>query len=56
VGWDIGPLADLDNDGYADVVIQNQANGTTYFADMNAGAFAGWGVVSGAVGAEWALV
>ncbi|WP_371134597.1 FG-GAP-like repeat-containing protein, partial [Phreatobacter sp.] len=48
--------ADVDNDGYRDVIVQNTANGTTYYADMNNGAFAGWGTVSGALGTQWLAV
>jgi hypothetical protein len=33
--------------------VQNTATGVTYYADMNAGLFAGWGVVSSPLGADW---
>jgi hypothetical protein len=55
-GWDIRGSADVDNDGHRDVIIQNLADGTTYYADMNAGTFAGWGTVSGAIGTQWVAV
>jgi hypothetical protein len=56
IGWDVKALVDVDNDGSADVIVQNEADGVTYFADLNQGVFAGWGVVSGALPSDWQVV
>ncbi|MDP2800899.1 MAG: hypothetical protein Q8O26_03365, partial [Phreatobacter sp.] len=55
-GWDVRGSADVDNDGWRDVIVQNLADGTTYFADMNNGVFGGFGTVSGALGTQWLAV
>ena len=47
---------DHDNDGYEDVLIRNSSDGTTFAADMNAGAFAGWDLITGTMGSDWHLV
>jgi hypothetical protein len=54
-GWDVRGTADVDNDGYLDVLVQNAGDGTTYYADMNNGGFAGWGAVTGALGTDWVV-
>jgi hypothetical protein len=55
-GWDVRAFADIDNDGFKDVVVHNAAAGLTSWRDMDAGAGVGWGVVTAAIGPGWAVV
>jgi hypothetical protein len=41
-GWQVRAVGDLTGNGYADIVIENGA-GQTLFANMQGGAFSGWG-------------
>jgi hypothetical protein len=52
-GWAVRGMADVDNDGYDDLVVQNTADGTTYWRNIDQGAASGWGVVTGALGTGW---
>lgn len=53
-GWTVTGLADHDNDGFKDVVIQDAA-GVTYYANMDAGVFQNWQTIA-TVGPDWIAV
>jgi hypothetical protein len=46
LGWVVDGVADINGDGFADIVIQNQSTGQTMFADMRGGQFNGWGTAT----------
>jgi hypothetical protein len=49
-GWRTVGLGDFNRDGASDVLMQNTADGTTYYRDIANGQ---WGSVSGAIGSQW---
>lgn len=53
--YQVKAVADLNGDGFADIVIQNQADGTAYFGDMAGGAFSGWKSVVQNPGTTWVV-
>ena len=60
--WVVQGTADVDNDGFNDVLFQNVAGGgginpgTTYYANMGPGGFEGWGAIATNITAEWQVV
>jgi hypothetical protein len=51
--WVVVGAGDLNRDGFADVVLQQQSSGATLYANMANGVFSGWGVVSNALTPDW---
>lgn len=60
--WAVQGAADVNNDGYADVLFQNSVGGgginpgTTYYAQMGDGGFQRWGGVATSISADWHVV
>jgi hypothetical protein len=44
---------DINGDGFADVVVQQQSTGLTLYASMANGVFSGWNLVTASVGTDW---
>jgi hypothetical protein len=49
-------VADVNGDGFADVIFQSQSTGAAIFADMANGAFSGWGVVAQNINSTFVVV
>jgi hypothetical protein len=54
-GFTMRGTADLDNDGYADILMQNNATGEAWWIDMNAGETGAWNRLAAAVGTGWVI-
>jgi hypothetical protein len=54
--WAAGGTADVDNDGFDDVLFQNSTDGTTVYADMGAGGFQQFLPVASNITNEFLLV
>jgi ELWxxDGT repeat protein len=44
---------DINGDGFADVVVQQQSTGLTLYASMANGVFSGWNLVTASIGTDW---
>ena len=53
-GWSVVAVADINNDGYDDIVLQNNSSGAIVYANMHNGVFGGWVGVTGTPG--WNVV
>jgi hypothetical protein len=54
--WVAEGVADVDNDGFADVVFQNKTSGTALYADMGPSGFQTWGIAAANLNADWHVV
>ena len=54
--YSVAGTADVNNDGYVDVILRDNANGTVIYAAMSNGANAGYYAISGALGTDWVVV
>jgi hypothetical protein len=54
VGFRAGAIADLNGDGFDDVVLQNETNGQVVWRNLS-GAGPAWNVATDAMGTQWAL-
>jgi hypothetical protein len=44
--WQVKAVADVDNDGFNDLIAQQQSTGTVYYATQSPAGFGHWGIVS----------
>ena len=49
-GWNVVGVGDIMDNGYADIVVQNQSTGQIVYANMTGGVFNNWVAVSATPG------
>ena len=52
----ITDAVDLFNNGHADLIVQQQSTGATYYAEQGSDGFLGWGTVASSLGPHWQAV
>lgn len=55
LAWTVKEAGDINRDGFADVVIQNNANGDVSYVNMANGVASGYGTMMTGVGTAWQL-
>jgi hypothetical protein len=54
--YKVTDAVDLFNSGRADLIVQQQSTGATYYAEEGSDGFLGWGTVASSLGPHWQAV
>lgn len=54
-GWRLKEAADVNGDGFDDLIVQNETTGNISYANMANGVFSGWGTIVNGLGPTWQL-